>query len=88
MLPLEFTLNILSNQNWLIQKFGMASRTAFERSRCTLKAISYHYINFSVRAMARKMIDFTGLSSSQLKAFKNRYDAYIFDMDGNLSILI
>ncbi|CAH1407891.1 unnamed protein product [Nezara viridula] len=39
------------------------------------------------RATARKMIDFSKLSSSQLYEFRNRYDAYIFDVDGCLVTL-
>ncbi|XP_014284636.1 uncharacterized protein [Halyomorpha halys] len=37
--------------------------------------------------MARKMIDFSRLKSDELEEFKNRYDAYIFDMDGCLVTL-
>ncbi|XP_014288545.3 chronophin [Halyomorpha halys] len=34
--------------------------------------------------MARNMINFSELNSEQLREFKDRYDAYIFDMDGCL----
>ncbi|XP_014288544.1 chronophin [Halyomorpha halys] len=34
--------------------------------------------------MARKMIDFSKLNSHELEDFRNKYDAYIFDMDGVL----
>ncbi|CAH1407890.1 unnamed protein product [Nezara viridula] len=34
--------------------------------------------------MARKMIDFSKLTSEELKEFRDRYDAFIFDMDGCL----
>ncbi|XP_066909092.1 uncharacterized protein [Halyomorpha halys] len=62
----------------------MATKTLVERSRSGLSAISNRCINFSVRALAKKMIDFSNLDLSQLNQFKSRYDAYIFDLDGCL----
>ncbi|CAH1407892.1 unnamed protein product [Nezara viridula] len=42
------------------------------------------YVKFSNSSMTRKMIDFSKLSEDGLREFKNRYDAYIFDMDETL----
>nr|XP_014288543.2 glycerol-3-phosphate phosphatase-like [Halyomorpha halys] len=62
----------------------MAARKVTERSLFALSTMAYRNINFTVRAMSTKMIDFNKLDNSQMKQFKEKYDSYIFDWDGCL----